>query len=233
MAAQAKYLFDDDFGAGARAAAEKPLAPAELAIKLGEAESQGFADGFAAAEKENATVAARRTAIAFEQIGDALDKLARGLAAVETRLETEAVELASAIARKLAPELVAREPLGEISALAAECFKHLATAPHVVVRVNDALHPIADAQLAEIARARGFEGRLMVLAEPEIALGDCQIEWADGGVVRNAARTERTIATAITRYLGARQTAAMPDLGDIQLEMTPIFDGHASKETAR
>ena len=38
----------------------------------------------------------RRTAIAFEQIGDALDSLARGLAAVEGRLETEAVELAAA-----------------------------------------------------------------------------------------------------------------------------------------
>ena len=86
-------------------AAEKPIAPAEHAIKLAEAESKGFRDGFAAAEKEGTAVAERRTAVAFEQIGDALDRLARGLAAVEQRLETEAVELAVAVARKLAPEL--------------------------------------------------------------------------------------------------------------------------------
>jgi flagellar assembly protein FliH len=223
MAAQAKYLFDDDFGAGARAAAEKPLAPAELAIKLGEAESKGFRDGFATAEQEGTAVAARRQAIAFEQIGDALDKLVRELAAIESRLLNEGIELAVAIARKLSPELVARQPLAEITALAAECFKQLATAPHVVVRVNDTLHEIATKELNEIARGRGFEGRLMVLPDPEIAPGDCQIEWADGGVVRNAARTELAIRSAIGRYLGARQAATMPDLGDIQLEMTDVL----------
>ena len=100
------------------------------------------------------------------------------------------MELAVAIARKLAPELVSREPFAEIAALATECFKQLAAAPHVVVRVNDALHETARAQLDEIARTRGFEGRLVVVAEPEIALGDCKIEWADGGVVRDAAKTD-------------------------------------------
>ena len=214
MAAQAKYLFDDDFGATPKAA-EKPLAPAELAIKLAEAESAGFRAGFAAAEKEGTAVAARRTAVAFEQIGDALDRTARGVAAVEQRLETEAVELAATIARKLAPELVLREPFAEVAALASECLKQLTSAPHVVVRVNDALHEIATAQLGEIAHARGFQGRLVVLAEPEIALGDCKIEWADGGVIRDQARTDLIIGHAIGRYLGARQIAAMPELGDI------------------
>src|SRR6187200_538057 len=174
MTAQAKYLFDQDFAAGA-SAAEKPVAPSEHAILLGEAESKGFRDGFAAAEKEGTAVAARRTAVALEQIGDALDRLARGLAAVEQRLEAEAVELAVAVARKFAPELVSRQPFAEIAALATDCFKQLSAAPHVVVRVNDALHETARTQLGEIARTRGFEGRLVVLAEPEIALGDCKI----------------------------------------------------------
>ena len=62
-----------------------------------------------------------------------------GLAAVEGRLEAEAVEVAVAVGRKLAPELIAREPFAEIAALATECFKQLVTAPHIVVRVNDAL----------------------------------------------------------------------------------------------
>ena len=214
MVARAKYLFDQDFGAGAKLA-EKPIAPAELTVKLGEAESKGFGDGFAAAEKEGTAVAARRAAIAFEQIGEALDRLARGLAAVEGRLETEAVELAAAIARKLAPELVLREPFAEIAALATECFKQLATTPHVVVRVNDALHETARARLDEIARSRGFEGRLVVLAESTIAVGDCKIEWADGGVVRDAGKTDHTIGNAIARFL-ARRPGAMPDLGDIE-----------------
>ena len=225
MAVQAKYMFDQDFAPEAKLA-EKALPAAELAIMLAEAESKGYRDGFAAAELEGTAVATRRVAVAFEQIGDAFGQLARGLATIETRLETESVQLAAAIARKLAPELVMREPFAEIAALATECLKHLAAAPHVVVRVNDSLQEIARARLDEIARARGFEGRLMVLAEPEIAVGDCKIEWADGGVVRNAAKTDLAIGNAIGRYLGARQTAAMPSLGDIM----PALNQETSNE---
>jgi flagellar assembly protein FliH len=214
MAAQAKFLFDQDF-AVTSGGVEPPVTPSEHALLLAEAESKGFRDGFAAAEKEDTAVAARRSAMALEQIGDALDRLARGLAAIEQRLETEAVALAVAVARKLAPELVLRQPFAEIAALAAECFKELAAAPHVVVRVNDSLHQTARTELDEIARTRGFEGRLVVLAEPEIAPGDCKIEWADGGIVRDSARIDAAIAGAISRYLGARQTAAMPELGAI------------------
>ena len=209
MVARAKYLFDQDFGIGAKAA-DKPIAAAELAIRLGEAESKGFRDGFAAAEREGAAVAANRSAIAFEQIGDALHRLAQGLAAMEGRLETEAIEIAAAIARKLAPELVLREPFAEIAALATECFRQLSAAPHVVVRVNDALLETARTKLDEIAKSKGFEGRLVLLAEPAIAMGDCKIEWADGGVVRDAGKTSLAIDDAIGRYLGARHSAAMP-----------------------
>ena len=215
MVARAKFLFDQDFAPGANPA-EKPIAQAEHAMLLAEAESKGFRDGFAAAEKEGLAIAAQRNATAFEHIADALDRVARSLADIERRIETEAVELACAIARKLAPELVSREPFAEISALAAECIKQLLHAPHIVVRVNDGLHETAKTQLEEVARTRGFDGRLVVVAEPEIAPGDCKIEWADGGVVRNAAETDLVIGNAVGHYLGARQTAAMPELGEIK-----------------
>jgi flagellar assembly protein FliH len=214
VTAKAKYLFDLDFAA--IDPAEKPIAPAEHALMLAEAESKGFRDGYAEAEKQGVATAERRTAVAFEQIGDALDRMARGLAAVEARLEIEAVELAAAVARKLAPELVAHEPFAEIAAIATDCFKQLASAPHVVIRVNDALHETARKQLEEIARTRGFEGRLVVLAEPDIALGDCRIEWADGGVIRDQAKTEAVIGGVIERYIDARRTAANPELGEIK-----------------
>ena len=214
VAPKAKYLFEQDFAPGA-SQAEKAVAAAEHALKLAEAESQGFRNGFDTAEREGHSVAERRTAAAFEQIGGAIERFASRIAAAEQRIEAEAVELAVAIARKLAPELVQREPFGEIAALATECFRQLSTAPHVVVRVNDALHETAKAQLEEIARTRGFDGRLVVVAEPEIAVGDCRIEWADGGVVRDMAATEQSIGAAVERYLGVRKSAVLPELGEI------------------
>ena len=212
MTANAKYLFDLEFGPSA---APKPSSPAEILAQIEEAERKGFRDGFAAAEKEGIAATERRTAVAFEQIGGAIQQLAGSLAATQLKLETEAVELALAIARKLSPELILREPFAEIAALATECLRQLTAAPHVVVRVNDALHETARERLEEIAQSRGFEGRLVVVAEPEIAVGNCRIEWADGGVVRDQAKTDLAIGDAIGRYLGARQSAVMPELGDI------------------
>jgi flagellar assembly protein FliH len=94
---KAKYLFEQDFAPGA-SQAEKAVAAAEHALKLAEAEAQGFRNGFDTAEREGHSVAERRTAAAFEQIGGAIERFASRIAAAEQRIEAEAIELAVAIA---------------------------------------------------------------------------------------------------------------------------------------
>jgi flagellar assembly protein FliH len=195
-------MFDVDFAAGSDPA-RRMITPGAHEAALAEASAAAYRDGATAAVAE----AERRTAAALERVGGALEGLAGTLAAVEARLEAEAVEVAVAVARKLAPELIAREPFAEVAALARGCFAHLVTAPHVVVRVSDALHALACEQLEHAARMNGFEGRLLVLAEPEIAPGDCRIEWADGGVVRDRAATEAAVLEAVNRYAAARRAA--------------------------
>jgi flagellar assembly protein FliH len=214
-APKAKFMFDADFAPDARPA-ERPVPQAEHALKLAEAESKAFRDGYAAAEKDQVAEAERRTALAFEHIGDGLDRLVRGLAAIEARHEAESVEVAVAVGRKLAAELVSREPFAEIAALATECFKQLAASPHVVVRVNDALLDTARERLDELARTRGFEGRLIVMGEPDLAPGDCRIDWADGGVTRDRTATDAAIAAAVSRYIAATRGVDLPELGEIK-----------------
>jgi flagellar assembly protein FliH len=213
IVAKAKFLFDADFGPGG--AAERPVAAAEHTVKLAEAESKGYRDGYAAAENEKVAEAERRIAAAFEQIGDGIDKMARGLAAIEARLEAEAVEVAVAVGRKLAPALIEREPLAEMAALTTDCLKQLVASPHVAVRGHDSLQTIARERLETIARDRGFEGRLIVIADPEVAAGDCRIDWADGGLVRERAATEKTIAMVVGRYIVATRGIVLPELGEI------------------
>ena len=113
-----------------------------------------------------------------------------------------------AVAAKLAPELIAREPFAEISALATECFHHLVSAPHVVVRIGADIYETAKDKLEEIAGARGFEGRLVVLSDPDMAPGDCRIEWADGGINRDQAATLSAIDEVVARYVAARTSIA-------------------------
>jgi flagellar assembly protein FliH len=204
MTARAKYLFDVDFGAAAKEAAPS-VAAARHEADMAEAETRGYRNGVNAAEAQARTEAERRLAGAFERIASGLDQLRASLKAVEGRFEAEAVEVALAVGRKLAADLIAEEPFAEISALADQCFRELLAAPHIVVRVNGALYADAKQKLDEIARARGFDGRLVVMAEADIAPGDCRIEWADGGLKRERAATEAAIAEAVGRYIASRR----------------------------
>jgi flagellar assembly protein FliH len=211
-AAPAKFLFDHDFTTAPNG---KPtaVALAEHTQKLKEAEAAGFQRGVAQAQAEAKVDAAQRAAAALERIVAALGGLDRSLTAVEARIESEAIEVAVAVAKTLAPALIAREPLAEIAALATQSFRHLVKTPHVVVRVSDMLHGPAREKLDEIVHIAGLDGRLVVMADPDIADGDCRIEWADGGIVRDSSAIQAAIEEAVARYLDARAgIATLPEV---------------------
>ena len=205
MSAPAKFLFDVDFAAPDKSR-DRPT-QAELAQKVAEAESHAYRAGFEAAQHEARVESDRRAALALEEIGLAIKGIASRFSNIEARMETEAVDVAVAVARKMCAELIAAEPLGEITALVSDCFSHLVETPHLVVRINDALYEGAREAIERMASHSGFQGRLVILAEPTIATGDCRIEWADGGVVLERAAVEAKISELVGRYLASRDQA--------------------------
>jgi flagellar assembly protein FliH len=207
MTASAKYMFDEDFATGVKPTISVIEADRRRVDAEALAHRKGFAAGLAQAQGE----AGQRIATALGLIADNLSRLDRALNGIETRLETEAVQVAVAVAGKLAPELIAREPFAEISALATECFRHLVTTPHAVVRVGADIHAKAKEKLEEIATARGFEGRLVVTSDDAMAPGDCRIEWSDGGIARDFAATLHAIDDVVGRYVAARGPATNQD----------------------
>jgi flagellar assembly protein FliH len=206
MAAPAKFLFDMDFSAPDRAR-ERPATPAEIAQKIASAEARAYRDGYDAAQREAKAESDRRAALALEEIGMAIKTIASRYSGIETRMETEAVDVAVAVARKLCSALISGEPLEEITGLVRDCFSHLVATPHLVVRINDSLYEAARERIERLAQQSAFEGRLVILAEPEIETGDCRIEWADGGVVLERAAIEAKINELVGRYMASRGQA--------------------------
>jgi flagellar assembly protein FliH len=206
MAAPAKFMFDMDFSAPDRMR-ERPATPAEIAQKIAAAEARAYRDGYDAAQREAKAESDRRSALALEEIGINIKAIAQRFSGIETRMETEAVDVAVAVARKLCSTLIAAEPLGEITALVKDCFSHLVSTPHLVVRINESLYEAAHERIERMAKQSGFEGRLVILAEPEIGTGDCKIEWADGGVVLERAAIETKIDELVGRYIASRNKA--------------------------
>ena len=206
MAAPAKYMFDMDFAAPDKTREKAPTA-ADIAQKVANAEAKAYRDGFDAAQREAKVESDRRAALALEEIGIAIKGIAQRFAGIENRMETEAVDVAVAVARKLCSELIAAEPLAEITGLVSDCFSHLVSTPHLVVRISDSLYEEARERIEKLAKQSGFEGRLVILAEPSIATGDCKIEWADGGVVLERAAIETKINELVGRYMASRGQA--------------------------
>ena len=207
MAAPAKFLFDMDFSAPDKTR-ERPATATEIAQKIATAEARAYRDGHEAGQREAKAESDRRTALALEEIGIGIKGIAARFSGIETRMETEAVDVAVAVARKLCSELVAREPLGEITGLVRDCFAQLVSTPHLVVRINDSLYETAREQIEKLAKQSGFQGRLVILAEPEIDSGDCKIEWADGGVVLERAAIDAKINELVGRYVASGNQAA-------------------------
>lgn len=77
--------------------------------------------------------------------------------------------------------------------------------PHLVLRINDSLYEAAHDKIEKLAKQSGFEGRLVILAEPEIETGDCRIEWADGGVVLERAAIDAKINELVGRYMASKK----------------------------
>ena len=204
MAQPAKFLFDTDFSAPEKTR-ERATTAAEIAQKVAAAEAAAYRNGYEAAQREAKVEADRRVAAALEQINIHLQGIAARYAGIETRMETEAVDVAVAVARKLCAALVAAKPLGEITGLVRDCFAHLVSTPHLVLRINDSLYEAAHDKIEKLAKQSGFEGRLVILAEPEIETGDCRIEWADGGVVLERAAIDAKINELVGRYMASKK----------------------------
>ena len=108
-----------------------------------------------------------------------------------------------------------REPVAEIEALLVECLSTLDGVPHLVVRCHpDLAEAVRDMATARI-QTSGFTGRLVVLGEPELALGDARIEWADGGIVRDIDAISTRIDAAVATYFAARGIAPAPKETDL------------------
>jgi flagellar assembly protein FliH len=204
MVQPAKFLFDTDFGAPEKTR-ERAATSAEISQKVAAAEAVAYRNGYEAAQREARIEADRRVASALEQINIQLQGISAGFSGIELRMETEALDVAVAVARKLCAALVDEEPLGEITGLVHDCFAHLVATPHLVLRINDSLYELAREKIEKLAKQSGFEGRLVILAEPEIATGDCRIEWADGGVVLERAAIDAKINELVGRYMASRK----------------------------
>lgn len=190
MAAAKKFMFATDFSGNGRKAVD------ETALEAAKADA--FHRGLDQAKREG-----------DQQLSALLSQLVRHgerlLAQQDERLvqiEAQAAQLAVATARSLAGAALSDKPLAQLLAAARECLAHARHAPHLAIRVHESLVETIESKLSGLARETGFAGRIVVLGEPDIAIGDGRLEWGDGGIAIESAALEEAVDRAVRAVFG-------------------------------
>lgn len=199
--AHAKFTFDLDMSQSQEAA--RIIPDDELKSLIDAARKEGHAEGLAQGEQSEVARAAKAILSDAGAIAAQSAQLATAIDQLRDQSLLQAVNLGKAIGHKLTANLIDKYPIDELDTLIAECMSSLDKAPHLLIRCHpelaDAIRETAEAKMA----TSGFSGRLVVMGDPEINIGDGRIEWAEGGLVRDTDAINKQIDECIHNFLDA------------------------------
>ena len=206
MAEAAPYLFDRMFEVTSKGTETTEAAAAlklkeEWERKMADACVKSFEEGQATGEAEALN---RLEAETLEQVKQFVGSAQKILGEVEKEcdlIRKNAIEIASMTANLLARELISRHPTLNTEVLFRDALEHAGSVPHIAVTVNDAHAQAVQATVTAIAAERGFGGKIVVLGDPETRIGDCSLQWADGGIAIDTEKTQAAVLSLIRNHL--------------------------------
>lgn len=112
-----------------------------------------------------------------------------------------AVRVAQAVLKKVLPGACRQYAFEEVTHAVEEVVGHILDEPRIIVRVAAGLVEPVRERLDAAVQAHGFEGRVLVQEDARLTVGDCRVEWADGGAERDQARLLADVDEIIDRAL--------------------------------
>ena len=153
-----------------------------------------------------------------ELIGQLLQKAltqAEKLAKNEDRREvekcTDAVRLTMQVIGKLLPAFSAQYALSEIERVVAQALEARRDEPRIAVIVpTQHLEPLK-ARLNALITEKAYAGKVILIADDNLAPTDCRVEWADGGAERLYERLFSQIESEFTKAIAGMNTTLEQD----------------------
>jgi flagellar assembly protein FliH len=216
MASYRKYMFETDFDRPQQAQqaveapveeeveeAEPPPPPPptfseeELAFARDAAYEEGRQAGHAEAQEQTE----RLTASALAALSDQMQRVFQQQEEANEANSHAAVRVAQAVLKKVLPATCESHAFEEVTRVVEEVVGHILDEPRIIVRVAEPLVEAVRERLEAACQAHGFEGRVVVQADPRLRPGDCRVEWTDGGAERDQTRLLEEIDTTVERAL--------------------------------
>lgn len=183
--------------------AGKEKEPVWTEEELEREKAEAYARGLAAGQAEALQGIEQRIADAVQHVMDRSQRMLEDVETVRAGLENEAKRLAIATGTKIGSEMLAQMRRQEIEAIVSDALSLLSSQPHVVIRVHEDLLDGFKQRFEAIALQNGFAGKLIILGEPDFDPSDCRVEWAEGGISRDAGALAAQVDEIVSRHLPA------------------------------
>lgn len=202
----AKFTFDTEFRGASDVASDAARARQKKTMTVEEIETMR-----ADAQAEGTQAASVRAAESIERAASALATalkaaLDRSHAEIEA-VRAEAAALALAAAKKIAPAALAALPAGDVENALREAMHQAIGEPRITLRAAPDVTAAMEGKVEAIAHEEGYDGRVILAADPAITGADCRIEWRGGGSERSEAAIEAALDALIARRFSTLKTS--------------------------
>jgi flagellar assembly protein FliH len=202
----AKFTFDTEFRGPSDVASDAARARQKKTLTIEEIEAMR-----ASAQAEGTEAASVRAAENIERTAAALvialrAALDQSHAEIEI-VRAEAAALALAAAKKIAPAALAALPAGDVENALREAMHQAIGEPRITLRAAPDVIAALEGKVEAIAHEEGYDGRVMLAADPAIRGADCRIEWRGGGSERSEAAIEAALDALIARRFSTLKTS--------------------------
>ncbi len=215
MSALPKYTFELEFDENGEIVnqveeeeeLEEPedLPPPEPTFSKAEVEA-AREEGHKAGREEMRTEAEAATEtsamLALNALAEHFAELSAAQEAAIEEIRRESVAIACAVTRKMFPNLAKDMALPEIESVIHTCLREYITEPRIFVRVHEDVREMVKEKTDPIVEQTGFQGDLIVVAEPGLGRSDCVLEWGAGGAERRTEWLWQNIDREVADSLG-------------------------------
>lgn len=167
---------------------------------------QGHKDGMA----EMAQGSENTLAQALKNIETTMTSAFQSHAAANAKMVSDGTHLAVALVNKLFPHMKHRHGTDEVEHLVEEALQRITDEPKILIQVAPDIVDEVKEKVQSVTRTNGFEGRVIVRGEKTIEIGDCNIQWGEGGAERNAARLWQIIDEVVVSHIGESEYYPAP-----------------------
>ena len=152
---------------------------------LSEGRMNGLAEGRDAAWKEAMASIEKQNSDTLTTIAASLNKAMTTLEKSAENAFSTAVEIAVAVCKKAVPSLCETNALEEVRLLLEKNLHFLKDEPKISLRLNPSLADPIKPVVTDLVKKEAYAGRIAVVRDENVPVGDCRVEWKNGGLEKN------------------------------------------------